>query len=269
MMELTMSNRILTKWFGISVMVMFLAVFGDTLMYGQEAVHTNSIGMEFVLIPAGSFTMGADKNVENALNNETPPHRVTISKPFYLGKFEVTQAQWTALMENNLSTFKGRSNPVEEVSWDDIQVFIQRLNRKEGHRRYRLPTEAEWEYAARAGTTSAFSFDDDEGNIGQYAWWSGNSGAMTHSVGQKRPNAWGLYDMHGNVWEWVQDWYDEHYYSQSPSVDPHGPSSGQHRVHRGGSWIDTAGVCRSASRHHYFSNFRDRDIGFRLAISVD
>jgi formylglycine-generating enzyme required for sulfatase activity len=194
---------------------------------------TNSIGMEFVLIPAGSFTMGADKNFEDADDDETPPHRVTISKPFYLGKYEVTQTQWEAVMRDNPSRFKGPNNPVEQVSWKDAQVFIKRLNEKEGHDRYRLPSEAEWEYTARAGTTGPYSFGDNAGLLGRYAWYIKNSGDKTHPVGQKKPNAWGLHDMYGNVWEWVQDWYGESYYRSSPSMDPAGPSSGSGRVVRG------------------------------------
>jgi formylglycine-generating enzyme required for sulfatase activity len=125
-----------------------------------DKTFTNSIGMEFVLISAGLFVMGADKNFEDADDDETPRHQVRISKPFYLGKYEVTQEQWSTVMENNPSQFKGRNNPVEQVSWNDAQEFIKHLNRKEGHKRYRLPTEAEWEYAARAGTTTTYSFGD-------------------------------------------------------------------------------------------------------------
>jgi formylglycine-generating enzyme required for sulfatase activity len=234
-----------------------------------EKNYTNSIGMEFVLIPAGSFLMGSDPATdENAGIRETPQHRVTISKPFYLGKYEVTQAQWTAVMGNNPSHFKGRSNPVEQVSWDDVQVFIQRLNRQEGHNRYRLPTEAEWEYAARAGTTGAYSFGDDADSLGRYAWYEDNSGDKTHPVGQKEPNAWDLYDMHGNVFEWVLDWYDATYYSRSPGNDPQGPSFGLRRVFRGGSWNGFAEDCRSANRDYGTPGRRISYIGFRLALSL-
>ncbi|GHU07625.1 hypothetical protein FACS1894158_16120 [Betaproteobacteria bacterium] len=227
---------------------------------------TNSIGTEFILIPAGSFTMGADKNSENANDDETPPHRVSISQAFYLGKYPVTQGEWVAVMGNNPSKFKGRSNPVEWVSWDDAQTFIQRLNAKEGTNKYRLPTEAEWEYAARAGTKSAYSFGDDAEQLGAYAWYNGNSGSQTHPVGQKKPNPWGLYDVHGNVWEWVNDWYDSSYYSRSPSTDPAGPSSGQYRVLRGGGWGDSTGFQRSVLRGG--STPDDLGIhGFRLARS--
>jgi formylglycine-generating enzyme required for sulfatase activity len=240
---------------------------GASSVQAAEKTYTNGIGMEFVLIPAGSFQMGADRNFEEASDDETPQHRVTISRPFYLGKTEVTQAQWTAVMGNNPSKFKGRTNPVEQVSWDDVQEFIRRLNRKEGTDKYRLPTEAEWEYAARAGTTSAYSFGDDASYLGRYAWYDGNSGDRPHPVGQKPPNAWGLHDMHGNVWEWVQDWYDGNYYGRSPSTDPRGPSSGSSRVYRGGSWIYDAAYCRSANRYSYWPDYRYDNLGFRLALS--
>ncbi|GHU48587.1 hypothetical protein AGMMS50289_25360 [Betaproteobacteria bacterium] len=185
-----------------------------------------------------------------------------------LGKYEVTQGEWEAVMGSNPSKFNGRSNPVEQVSWDDVQTFIQRLNAKEGTRKYRLPTEAEWEYAARAGTKSTYSFGDDAGQLGAYAWYHDNSGNQTHPVGQKKPNPWGLYDMHGNVLEWVNDWYDESYYSRSASNDPAGPSSGRLRVLRGGSWLGSAGFLRSAYRiNHFTPDNRYGIIGFRLARS--
>jgi formylglycine-generating enzyme required for sulfatase activity len=234
-----------------------------------DKTFINDIGMEFVLIPSGSFTMGADKNFEDASDNETPQHRVRISQSFYLGKYEVTQAQWEAVMGNNPSKFRGRSNPVERVSWNDVQEFIRRLNERAGHARYRLPTEAEWEYAARAGTTDAYSFGDDAYYLGRYAWHDGNSGEETHPVGRKRPNAWGLYDMHGNVWEWVQDWYGERYYSHSPGVDPKGPPSGSYRVERGGGWDYSARFCRAAYRYGITPNSRVGNFGFRLALSPE
>ena len=205
----------------------------------------NPIGIEFVLIPAGEFLMGSDN-----YDDEKPVHRVRISKVFYLGKYEVTQAQWQAVMGDNPSRFKGDTLPVEQVSWEDAQKFIERLNVKEGGPKYRLPTEAEWEYAARAETTTAYSFGDDPRQLGEYAWFSENSGNTTHPVGQRKPNPWGLYDMYGNVWEWMQDWYSNAAYKGSPStaVDPQGPSPGSYPVYRGGSWRAGAAYCRSASR---------------------
>jgi len=237
---------------------------------------TNSIGMEFVLIPAGSFLMGGDINHERPDSDETPQHRVTISKPFYMGKYEVTQAQWVAIMEDNPSESKNPTDPVTQVSWNEVQKFIERLNAKEGGKRYRLPTEAEWEYAARAGSTSKYFFGNDEGQLGQYAWYSKNSGEKVHPVGQLKPNAWGLYDVLGNVWEWVQDWYDENYYARSPDtdpqgpdIDPQGPSTGMKRVVRGGSMGFDVRICRSANRASDAPDNGFSDLGFRLVRMVE
>ena len=173
-----------------------------------------------------------------------------ITKPFYLGKYLVTQEQWEAVMGNNPSRFKGPKNPVETVSWDDCQQFLDKLNAKVGVRggKFQLPTEAQWEYACRAGSTTTYCFGDDESGLGEYAWYATNSGGRTHPVGEKKPNAWGLYDMHGNVWEWCQDWYDGSYYANSPTDDPTGPTTGSSRVFRGGSWRERARGCRSALR---------------------
>jgi formylglycine-generating enzyme required for sulfatase activity len=220
---------------------------------------TNSIGMEFVLIRAGEFQMGASDGDKD----EQPVHTVRISKPFYLGKYEVTQAQWQAVMEKNPSGFTGDpTRPVENVSWEDVQEFIRRLNTKENGVTYRLPTEAEWEYAARAGTTTAYSFGNDKSQLSQYAWYGDTSGNQTHPVGKLKPNAWGLYDMHGNVWEWVQDWYGP--YTAGAAVEPAGLSSGSRRVVRGGSWDSGASYCRSAYRLYAAPGYRGGGLGFRL-----
>jgi formylglycine-generating enzyme required for sulfatase activity len=208
-----------------------------------EATYANALGMEFVLVPAGSFMMGSDVRA-----GEKPRRRVSIGKAFYLGKHEVTQAQWAALMEENPSWFRGADLPVEQVFWDQAQEFINRLNRKEGHGRYRLPTEAEWEYAARAGRDDADSLAADAGALGRVAWYDKNSGNSTHPVGEKEPNALGLHDMLGNVNEWVQDWFAADYYAHGPAQDPTGPESGTLRVRRGGSWSDEAANCRAAAR---------------------
>ena len=197
---------------------------------------------------------------------ERPAHQVTISQPFYLGTYEVTQGQWEAVMRNNPSTFGGGPNlPVENVSWKNVQAFIEKLNMMEGGSTYRLPTEAEWEYAARAGMTTAYSFGDDPEQLGAYAWYSSNSGSKTHPVGQLEPNPWGLYDMHGNVWEWVHDWYAKEYYQRSPARDPQGPDSGVGRVLRGGSWINAGGNARAAQRNAGAPGDRYGFYGFRLA----
>lgn len=218
----------------------------------------NSIGMEFVLIPAGTFQMGST----TGNSDERPVHQVTISQPFYLGKYEVTQAQWQAIMGHIPSLFQGDPNlPVEQVWWDDVQKFIRQLNAKEGHTKYRLPTEAEWEYAARAGTITAYSFGDDAARLGEYAWYKGNSGEHTHPVGKLKPNPWGLYDIHGNVWEWVQDWYQR--YQPEAVTDPQGPDRGTHRARRGCAWNNVAEVCRSTNRYSS-PGYRDDFLGFRL-----
>jgi formylglycine-generating enzyme required for sulfatase activity len=224
---------------------------------------TNSIGMEFVLIAAGEFLMGSPDSDEKAEEHERPAHRVTISQPFYLGKYAVTQGQWEAVMGTNPSEITGdRNRPVEQVSWEDIQDFIQQLNAKEGSAVYRLPTEAEWEYACRAGSTTAYSFGDDPSQLGAYSWHFDNSGLMTQPVGQKRPNAWGLYDMLGNVYEWVQDW--DGAYAPDSVTDPQGPASGSARVVRGGSWRNVAMYCRSACRYRDTPCARSFILGFRL-----
>ena len=190
---------------------------------------------EFCPIHAGTFKMESNE--------------VRIDQDFYLGKYQVTQQQWEAVMGNNPSNFKGGSLPVETVSWDDAQIFIQKLNQLSGKKNYRLPTEGEWEYACRAGSTSDYYFGDNESQLGEYAWYDGNSGATTHPVGQKKPNEWGLYDMAGNVWEWTDSWYD---------------SSHSSRVIRGGSWYYFAGRCRSDCRRRGAPGGRVNFIGFRL-----
>jgi formylglycine-generating enzyme required for sulfatase activity len=222
----------------------------------------NSIGMELVLIPAGEFRMGA----EDGDSDEKPVHSVRISRPFYLGKYPVTQAQWEAVMRKNPSRFTGdASRPVENVSWTDVQEFLRRLSEKEGGKPYRLPSEAEWEYGARAGAATAYCFGDKSSQLGEYAWYGENAGGTTHPVGQLKPNAWGLYDVHGNVWEWVHDWYDAAYYQRSPVEDPRGPEEGQGKVVRGGSWVNGPGDGRVSFRRWVDPGYRYDDIGFRCA----
>jgi formylglycine-generating enzyme required for sulfatase activity len=206
--------------------------------------------------------MGAtSEQGSDAYSDEKPAHRVTVSD-FYIGKYEVTQAQWKAIMGSNPSKWTGDNLPVENVSWNDIQEFIQKLNQKTG-KKYRLPTEAEWEYAARGGNKSRGYKYSGSNDIGTVAWYSSNSGDKTHPVGQKQPNELGIYDMSGNVWEWCQDWYGD--YSSASQTNPTGPSSGSYRVLRGGSWNDYTGGCRVSSRTCNTPSSRGSYNGFRLA----
>ncbi len=257
-----------TVWL-TSLFCLFLLAPAAGAAPASEQGYVNSMGMEFVLIPAGEFTMGTEPKKEGGTPDEAPMHKVSIDKPFFLGKYEVTQAQWEAVMGKNPSKFKGPSNPVEQVSWLAAQEFIKRLNAKEGHTRYRLPTEAEWEYAARAGTDSAYSFGNESKDLTHYAWYDGNSADSTHPVGQKAANPWGLFDMHGNVYEWAQDWYGEKYYADSPKEDPQGPAKGLHRVNRGGSWLNTPEDCRSGLRSYLLPDGTFDSIGLRLALSPE
>ena len=225
---------------------------------------TSRVKMEFVFIPQGKFLMGSPKNEKGRLDDETQ-HKVEITHAFYLGKYPVTQEQWGAVMESNPSYFQGSKNPVEQVSWEDCQIFIAKLNKKMGTvATCRLPTEAEWEYACRAGSTTRFSSGDDENDLGNYLWWGESSGKMTHPVGKKQPNPWGLYDVHGNVWQWCQDWYGP--YSQAEQIDPQGPAQGFNRVYRGSNWSDRVSRCRSASRSGYGPGERYGGLGFRLVL---
>jgi formylglycine-generating enzyme required for sulfatase activity len=228
---------------------------------------TNSIGMKLKLIPAGEFTMG---------ERWTDAHQVTLTKPFYLGVYEVTQEEYQKVMGRNPSNFKHARNPVEGVSWEDAVEFCRNLTElteeKTLGRVYRLPTEAEWEYTCRAGTTTEWSFGDSESQLDDFAWYSRNSGLITHPVGLKKPNAWGMYDMHGNVVEWCSDWYSFRYDidRRVTFFDPRGPVEGSDRVIRGGCWMSVAGLCRSAFRDQASPqnrSFLHMEFGFRVALS--
>ncbi|KKK80247.1 hypothetical protein LCGC14_2825390, partial [marine sediment metagenome] len=212
------------------------------------------VKMEMVLIPAGSFLMGDAFLMDVA----KPVHKVRITKPFYLGKYEVTQEQWEAVMGSNPSRSKGAKNPVEMVSWDDCQQFLVKLNAKSGRQggKFVLPTEAQWEYACRAGSAGKFCFGDDEKQLGEYAWYGDNSDGKTHAVGGKKPNTFGLHDMHGNVWEWCQDWYGA--YGAEAVDEPSGPTTGSGHVGRGGGWSNPAMVCQSAFRSIFVPGSRSR-----------
>ncbi len=224
----------------------------------------NTIGMEFVRIEAGTFRMGAPAR-RAGRSDDRSRYTVHISQPFYLGKYEVTQGQWRAVLGGNPSHFTdcGDTCPVENVSWEDAQAFIEELNLREGIPVYRLPTEAEWEYATRAGTRTVYSFGNTKSQLRAYGWYRDNSDNTTHPVGGKRPNGWGLYDLHGNVWELVADWYDD--YPSGRVTDPQGPSSGTHRIIRGGGWSYNARDCRTASRGIGRPSVRSSHVGFRLA----
>jgi formylglycine-generating enzyme required for sulfatase activity len=220
------------------------------------------VTMELVLIRPGSFIMGDDQGGDD----ERPAHKVTITKPFYLGKYEVTQRQWKSLMGNNPSAFPGPKNPLENVSPADCQTFIKKLNEKFGDRgaKFSLPTEAQWEYACRAGSTGKYCFGNDERRLGEYAWFAGNSQGETHPVGEKKPNAWGLYDMHGNVAEWCDEHYDKDDYKAAAAKDPH-RVVGYFLSSRGGHWYDRASECRSAYRDFQEPGHHFELIGFRVA----
>jgi formylglycine-generating enzyme required for sulfatase activity len=239
----------------------------------QKKKLTNSLGMKFVLIPAGTFTMGSPSS-EKGRQSEEKQHEVTLTSRFYMQVTEVTQGQWQTIVGNNPSFFPncGDNCPVEQVSFNDCKEFIRRLNQKEGTNKYRLPTEAEWEYACRAGSTTAFAnggitklecgYDP---NLDAMGWYCANSGKKTHPVARKNPNAWGLYDMQGNVWEWCQDLYGD--YPTGQVTDPKGPSSGRYRVMRGGDWRLYTRHCRSAHRRAGTPGYSRRigNVGFRLA----
>ncbi|MFH1719563.1 MAG: SUMF1/EgtB/PvdO family nonheme iron enzyme [Planctomycetota bacterium] len=230
---------------------------GDTAVTAPDVVQTQS-GLEMVVIPAGWFEMGSDKGTPD----ESPVHRVWISS-FWMDKYEVVQEQFAKFQFPDPSHFKNPQNPLEQINWTDAALYCNERSRAEGlgpcyneetwecnfaAGGYRLPTEAEWEYACRAGTKSKYGFGDDARKLKDYAWFADNSSGKTHPVGQKKPNPWGLYDMHGNVTEWCNELYSEDYYGQSPDKDPKGPASGRERVLRGGAWNSSAESCRSAYR---------------------
>lgn len=251
--------------------ILITLVLNFFLLQSASAIDSKIfLGINFIFIQPGCFQMGNDKPPTDRTVGETPSHRVCIEKPFYMGETEVTQKQWQDVMGNNPSKNKVEDKPVDRVSWNDAQEFIQKLNAKEGSSLFRLPTEAEWEYAARAGSDADFSFGDNPSALPQYAWF-GNLGykGSSHEVAQKDPNKWGLYDMHGNVWEWVQDWYDGTYYSTSPANNPTGPETGKYRVYRGGSFIGKAANLRSAVRFSALPMSRTHDVGFRLVRQID
>jgi len=255
---------------------------------------TNSLGLTLVRIEPGEFLMGTTKDQVDQLirlfpdskrdsfDDEQPQHPVKISQPFFLGIHQVTQRQYQAVMGNNPSNFKGSDElPAENVTWFEAVQFCNKLSEREnqtpfyringdevtivGGNGYRLPTEAEWEYSCRAQSTTLYPFGDDASQLDEHAWHANNSGKLTHAIGQKRPNAWGLYDMLGNVWEWCADWYDPRYYASSSPADPLSAGVTARRVIRGGSWSDDPRFCRSSIRNEFGPVNRSRNLGFRVA----
>ena len=224
----------------------------------------DDIMRNMVYVEGGTFTMGATSEQQSYNDDEIPTHRVSLSS-FYIGKYEVTQSLWKAVMGSNPSNWKGDNLPVEMVSWNDCQTFLRKLNAMTG-KNFRLPTEAEWEFAARGGNRSRGYQYSGSNVLSDVAWYDDNSGSKTHNVGTKAPNELGIYDMSGNVWEWCQDWSGRSY-SSSAQTNPKGPSSGYNRVHRGGSWFHGARDSRVASRNAYSPGDRDYGLGLRLALS--
>ena len=270
----------LKKLLSVCFIIVFGSIFFSISAFSFEKKYTDTLGMEFVLIPSGTFTMGSPPNEPYRGTSEVQ-HQVTISKPFYMQTTEVTVKQWYSIMGRRMTEFQESSDniPVTRVSWFDCMKFIKKLN-KAGQGKYRLPTEAEWEFAARAGTTTAYSWGDTIDC--KKAMYGNNS--LKYNVCQRyiksiglridqpapvktySPNPWGLYDMHGNVWEWCMDWFGD--YEKNPVTDPKGPVSGTARVRRGGSWFKFSYSCRSANRSFGHPATRYRTTGFRLVREI-
>ena len=284
---------------GAAFRLLFIALpLLSSALLAQKTPSTSApsvAGIEFVKIEPGEFMMGCSTNDDGCKADEKPAHRVRITKAFEIGKYEVTQTQWQAVMGTNPSVLRGEDRPVESITKGEAQDFLNKLNARSDGYQYRLPTEAEWEYAARAGSTGPFA-----GELDEIAWYAGNSEDETHPVGKKKSNAWGIYDMHGNVREWVQDFYSANYYSVSPTEDPTGPAAGtrggrggaqfgqrrgplprggpdgrggprgggpgQLPVMRGGGWDNLETFIRVSSRYNYYGEtLRVSDVGFRAA----
>ncbi len=259
-----------------SVFLAFLSVFVLGELFSQNPVNQNqtashdvlvvnldkSTRLEMVRIPSGEFDMGSSENDDD----EKPVHHVQITKEFYMGATEVTQAQWLAVMGKQPTHFTGQDFPVEHVSWENAKKFCEELSKKDG-KPYRFPTEAEWEYACRAGTKTRFSFGDQDADLKERGWHKDNSGKRSQKAGSLKPNAWGLYDMHGNMWEWCGDLYSE--YRKESATDPTGPDKGVNRVMRGGSWYEGSQHCSSANRFWDTPTSRYDAYGFRVARDLE
>lgn len=232
----------------------------------QDSTYVNSIGIRFRRIPGGAFQMGS----ATGQKDERPAHEVEITEPFYIGIHEVTQLQWEILMNRNPSRFRGAHRPVDSVSWRRARVFIERLNQREETDLYRLPTEAEWEYAVRGGSETRFHFGEARDSLGVHAWYGFNSDRRTHQVGRKRRNPFGLYDVYGNVWEWIRDSYDPQFYERSGRVNPVNSGGGllAPRVIRGGGWFAVVSDLRSANRGWARPGARDPQLGFRIVREI-
>ncbi|MGP0564537.1 MULTISPECIES: formylglycine-generating enzyme family protein [unclassified Nitrospina] len=254
------------KLFSVSFKALVLFLFSVTTVLGGQAdpevVVSPSTGIELVRIPGSCYMMGDDRGYDY----ERPAHEVCVGD-FYIGRYEVTQEQYEKLMGRNPSKYKGPRRPVERISWNDAEEFIQKLNETESTDVYRLPTEAEWERAARGGTTTRYYWGDEIDN--DYVWYYGSAEFQTHPVGTRKPNPFGLYDMLGNVWEWVSDWYDPEYYSKSPRDNPKGPETGRFKTRRGGAVTNLVTYVRSATRYRGPPGHRHYILGFRVARSVE
>ena len=238
---------------------------GGESEFKNRTFTVNGVSFEMIAVEGGTFTMGAtSEQGSDAYDDEKPAHQVTLSS-YYIGKTEVTQELWQAVMGSNPSKFSGTNLPVEKVSWEDCQSFVIKLNELTG-KNFRLPTEAEWEYAARGGNKSnGFKFSGGN-NIAEVAWYSGNGNKISHPVATKAPNELGIYDMSGNVWEWCSDWYSSSYYTSSSQTNPTGPNSGSYRVYRGGSWSGNDRYCRVSHRDSNYPSYRFNYVGLRLAL---
>jgi formylglycine-generating enzyme required for sulfatase activity len=229
----------------------------------------DGVTLDLVWIPPGEFMMGSPFGERGRVVMEGRRHQVRLTRGFWMGKYTITQAQWRQVMGANPSHFNADGLPVDQVNWSDCQIFIDTLNRilMPRHLRSTLPTEAQWEYACRAGTQTRFYSGDSDADLARAGWYAQNSGNRSHEVGQKEKNNWGLCDMHGNVWQWCQDWISPYPRDSEPAIDPTGPATGSDRVLRGGAWNSEPDICRSAYRFSYPPHYRLMTIGLRIVVA--